>query len=1024
MKKTVLLFVLSLGMIMNGFAQVAINETGAEADPSAILDLSSSDKGFLVPRVTTTERNAIGTTQSGLLVYDTSTESFWFYDNTQATWVEIANDGSQSLNDLNDAETDLNSVFLGGGSGANDDGFNYNTATGRLSLSSNTSGRFNNAFGYMALANNTVRDNNSAFGYEALKLSTGFSNTAMGSAALLNNTTGSENVAVGWRSLLLNTTADGNVAVGSRALEQDTTGDYNTAVGYYSMFNNKNGAANAAYGYYSMYSNTEGEKNTAVGFNALYENETGNYNVAIGAKALYLNTDRSNLVAIGDSALYNNGVGASGDYEATENTAIGSKALFSNATGHKNTAEGVNTLYSNMSGYRNTANGYEALYNNTSGYENTASGSWSLYHNTTGVWNTASGRFSLLNNTTGNGNAAFGNNSLNSNTSAHSNVAIGISSLYSNTTRSNLVAIGDSALYNNGIGTSYSSQATANTAVGSKSLYANTTGYKNTAIGFESLSGNTTAEDNTAIGYYSLHNNTTGGKNVAIGSNSMDKNTTGIMNTSTGVLSGRNNISGSYNTNLGYLANAYNQTGNNNTAVGMEAGKGVYGNSISGCVFLGYNAGKNNAVSNKLYIANSSTSTPLIGGDFSIGQVDINGTIKITGGTPGDGKVLTSDVYGLATWETPATYANALNDLTDAITDNTSIFIGDQVGTNDDGTNYNTALGDEAFKTNTSGQHNTAFGYKTLENSNGGSNSAFGLNALRYNTSGGYNTAIGRGAVSYNQTGSNNTAIGYSAGLGSSGNSYSGCVFIGYEAGKNNSSDNKLYIDNSSTSTPLIGGDFDTDQLYFNASRVGIGTDSPNELMEVASSTGNRARMIVSDGEGASRKVILFVSPSSSYDYGRIDAYDYNSGTGKTLRINTVGNGDIMSGGNIIPEAHKAKSLGASGTAWDNVYADDFINEGAAAFHDISVTKQLLSFKPQPKKAGAKDEFTDKGLKELDPSSLPVELCENNALLIDEMTTYNYKANYEQQLQIEQLKKENTELKLRLEKLEKLLMNN
>ena len=101
---------------------------------------------------------------------------------------------------------------------------------------------------------------------------------------------------------------------------------------------------------------------------------------------------------------------------------------------------------------------------------------------------------------------------------------------------------------------------------------------------------------------------------------------------------------------------------------------------------------------------------------------------------------------------------------------------------------------------------------------------------------------------------------------------------------------------------------------------------------------------------------------------------------------------------------------------------------GAAAFSDINVTKQLLSYPPQEKKSGAFDEFTDKGLKELDPASLPDVLSEDNALLIDEMTTYNYKANYEQQvqiekqkIQIEKLNTENAELKARLDKLEELI---
>jgi hypothetical protein len=84
MKKSVLLFILSIGIILGTQAQVAINDSGADADPSAVLDLSSTTKGFLVPRVTTTQRLAIGTTQSGLMVYDTDTETFWFWNNSLA----------------------------------------------------------------------------------------------------------------------------------------------------------------------------------------------------------------------------------------------------------------------------------------------------------------------------------------------------------------------------------------------------------------------------------------------------------------------------------------------------------------------------------------------------------------------------------------------------------------------------------------------------------------------------------------------------------------------------------------------------------------------------------------------------------------------------------------------------------------------------------------------------------------------------------------------------------------------------
>jgi hypothetical protein len=40
---------------------VGVNETGADPHPSAILDASSTNKGFLPPRMTVTERNEIAT---------------------------------------------------------------------------------------------------------------------------------------------------------------------------------------------------------------------------------------------------------------------------------------------------------------------------------------------------------------------------------------------------------------------------------------------------------------------------------------------------------------------------------------------------------------------------------------------------------------------------------------------------------------------------------------------------------------------------------------------------------------------------------------------------------------------------------------------------------------------------------------------------------------------------------------------------------------------------------------------------
>jgi hypothetical protein len=54
-------------------AQMGVNSTGAAPDASAILDVKSTDKGFLLPRLTTVQRNAMPAISNGLMIYNTTT---------------------------------------------------------------------------------------------------------------------------------------------------------------------------------------------------------------------------------------------------------------------------------------------------------------------------------------------------------------------------------------------------------------------------------------------------------------------------------------------------------------------------------------------------------------------------------------------------------------------------------------------------------------------------------------------------------------------------------------------------------------------------------------------------------------------------------------------------------------------------------------------------------------------------------------------------------------------------------------
>ncbi|HWK07751.1 MAG TPA: tail fiber domain-containing protein [Puia sp.] len=89
MKKYLLLFLLSSGLLKNALSQnVGINATGALPHPSAMLDVSAPDKGVLIPRTSTTSRLAITNPAKGLMLYDTTSSSFWFHNGSD--WVELS----------------------------------------------------------------------------------------------------------------------------------------------------------------------------------------------------------------------------------------------------------------------------------------------------------------------------------------------------------------------------------------------------------------------------------------------------------------------------------------------------------------------------------------------------------------------------------------------------------------------------------------------------------------------------------------------------------------------------------------------------------------------------------------------------------------------------------------------------------------------------------------------------------------------------------------------------------------------
>ncbi len=79
---------------------LSVNTTGDAADTSAMLDVSSSSKGLLMPRMTSAQRDAIHLPASGLMVYVTDgTPGLYLNNGTPAApaWTPIATDNPGSI---------------------------------------------------------------------------------------------------------------------------------------------------------------------------------------------------------------------------------------------------------------------------------------------------------------------------------------------------------------------------------------------------------------------------------------------------------------------------------------------------------------------------------------------------------------------------------------------------------------------------------------------------------------------------------------------------------------------------------------------------------------------------------------------------------------------------------------------------------------------------------------------------------------------------------------------------------------
>ena len=258
-----LIFFISFSM----YSQVGIGTETPHS--SSLLELSSTSKGLLVPRMTETQKNQISSPAQGLLIYS---QGFQYKDNW---WWKIL------------ATNDEKSFYIG------------NIRVGTPSFGSQNTTLGNGTFAY---ANSG--DNNTAIGFMAISSSNGSSNTAIGENAMRQGQTG----------------VDGsyNTAIGATALSNGDDGGYNTAIGASSIVFAE-GDNNSGLGYRSstlqqlvmiiqllglmlVTTNTTGSNNTLIGSNSDVGSNNLTNATAIGYNAI---VDASNKIRLGNTNVTN-----------------------------------------------------------------------------------------------------------------------------------------------------------------------------------------------------------------------------------------------------------------------------------------------------------------------------------------------------------------------------------------------------------------------------------------------------------------------------------------------------------------------------------------------------------------------------------------------------------------------------------------------------------------------------------------------------------------------------------------------
>jgi hypothetical protein len=598
-KSIFLSFIFMFSTLLFSYAQnVGISDAGASftPDPSSVLELKSSLRGLLIPRMTTAQRVTLGLVPAiaGLLVYDTDLTTFYYWDATAtAQWRPLlASSRASSVagssagwTTLGNAGTVAATNFLGT-TDAIDLVFRTNNTEKMRILSAGNVG-INNTTPLVAL---DIYDNTSGTtGNIKLQLA----RTGAGDVGMNFNQIGVKSYGIVLRDNTTGTGTPGRIAF----VDSYNPGSAGTELFCIGPVPN---------GY------------VGIGNNApAYPIDIENSSVTIGkfgtSLPLYIN---GNSPAIGFNSYYSAawkfGKGSvSGTHYAANmafSTTTGNITFqYSNATG---LAAATATMVSSLD---ITRTGINVIQNSTT----SSTGGWLQFNGSNilanpGTNNLYSGVGAGAQFSTGTDNVLIGYNAGNALLIASNNTFLGANSSQYRTTGTANTCIGNLA----GMGVSgQTSAGSYNTFLGYQAGTLITTGGYNEIIGVAGrkistgsqnvlvghVAGDnlTTESNNTFIGHAAGNYCATGSNNVSVGANSFGSvgpgPITGTQNTVVGQQAGVGLTSGGQNVILGEGTGTVLSTGSNNTMIGFNANTSGSGFSNSTAIGNGAIAGATNA---------------------------------------------------------------------------------------------------------------------------------------------------------------------------------------------------------------------------------------------------------------------------------------------------------------------------------------------------------------------------------------------------------------------------------------------